>query len=312
VKCPKCSYLGFETGDRCKNCGYDFSLLAGAPAADLNLDLSIRTDDAETGGPELWLDRLDRSMDAANEAAARADHLIGIPPGPPATLTTTPDPSLPLFNPDDPDDIPLIALPVAPRPPLAVRRTPPSPRLRAVPRVSRGADAALNFFAEEGQDEAPEQSSAPADTSAPAERIGPGTPRIGGRRVVAAIIDLTILFAIDLAVIYFTLRMAGLDAGAIRALPAAPLLTFLLLLKFAYFTAFTAMGGQTIGKMTVGIRVIGDRGRIDGGRAIQRTLVAWLSIATFGLGFLPAFLGSDRRTLHDRLTHTRVVGLPSA
>ena len=27
MKCPKCDYLGFETGDRCKNCGYDFSLL---------------------------------------------------------------------------------------------------------------------------------------------------------------------------------------------------------------------------------------------------------------------------------------------
>jgi len=26
MKCPKCSYLGFETGDRCRNCGYDFSL----------------------------------------------------------------------------------------------------------------------------------------------------------------------------------------------------------------------------------------------------------------------------------------------
>ena len=22
MKCPKCSYLGFETGDRCRNCGY--------------------------------------------------------------------------------------------------------------------------------------------------------------------------------------------------------------------------------------------------------------------------------------------------
>src|SRR5260221_621629 len=42
MKCPKCAYLGFETGDRCKNCGYDFSLIgtstfvddaASAPAA---------------------------------------------------------------------------------------------------------------------------------------------------------------------------------------------------------------------------------------------------------------------------------------
>ena len=30
MKCPKCLYIGFETGDRCKNCGYDFSLLAQA------------------------------------------------------------------------------------------------------------------------------------------------------------------------------------------------------------------------------------------------------------------------------------------
>ena len=28
MKCPKCAYLGFETGDRCKNCGYDFALLS--------------------------------------------------------------------------------------------------------------------------------------------------------------------------------------------------------------------------------------------------------------------------------------------
>ena len=30
MKCPKCLYIGFETGDRCKNCGYDFSLLGMA------------------------------------------------------------------------------------------------------------------------------------------------------------------------------------------------------------------------------------------------------------------------------------------
>jgi uncharacterized RDD family membrane protein YckC len=29
VKCPKCGFLGFDSGDRCKNCGYDFSLVAG-------------------------------------------------------------------------------------------------------------------------------------------------------------------------------------------------------------------------------------------------------------------------------------------
>ena len=42
MKCPKCSYLGFETGDRCKNCGYDFSLLAAPPhAPDADLKLQV-------------------------------------------------------------------------------------------------------------------------------------------------------------------------------------------------------------------------------------------------------------------------------
>ena len=31
MKCPKCEYLGFEEVDRCRNCGYEFSLSHGAP-----------------------------------------------------------------------------------------------------------------------------------------------------------------------------------------------------------------------------------------------------------------------------------------
>jgi len=54
MKCPKCDYLGFETGDRCKNCGYDFSLLAAPEPApvDLSLRADVR-DDVAVG--DLWL-----------------------------------------------------------------------------------------------------------------------------------------------------------------------------------------------------------------------------------------------------------------
>jgi uncharacterized RDD family membrane protein YckC len=138
------------------------------------------------------------------------------------------------------------------------------------------------------------------------------TQKVGGRRIAAAVIDTAILLSIDLAVVYFTLRMAGLDGEAVSALPAAPLLTFLVLLKVAYFTAFTAVGGQTIGKMAVHIRVVGDDVQVDSARAIRRTCAGFLSLLPLGLGFLPAFFGADRRALHDRLTQTRVVGLPSA
>ncbi len=30
MKCPKCQYIGFDTGDRCRNCGYEFAPAAGA------------------------------------------------------------------------------------------------------------------------------------------------------------------------------------------------------------------------------------------------------------------------------------------
>jgi hypothetical protein len=30
MKCPKCGYLGFEHVDRCRNCGYEFSLASPA------------------------------------------------------------------------------------------------------------------------------------------------------------------------------------------------------------------------------------------------------------------------------------------
>lgn len=309
MKCPKCSYLGFETGDRCKNCGYDFSLLAPPPAPDP--DLSIRPGATEAGAPEIWLDRLDRTMDEVTRQRP-ADHLAGIPEPP---SSPTPD-ALPLFNPDDPDDIPLIAVPAAPRP-LAVRRTPDAPRLRAVPRVLRRAERAspaLDFHEEAGvavDGDVMERPIPRPGTGRPAAGIE-GARHVGGRRAAAALIDHGILLAVDAGIVYFTLRMSGLAGGELALLPPAPMLAFIALLKLAYFTAFTAVGGQTIGKMALGIRVVGERGPIDATRAVRRTLAGLLSLLPFGLGFLPAFVGADRRTLHDRLTGTRVVGLPSA
>lgn len=32
MKCPKCAYVGFNATDRCRHCGYDFSLMGSAAA----------------------------------------------------------------------------------------------------------------------------------------------------------------------------------------------------------------------------------------------------------------------------------------
>ena len=37
MKCPKCGYLGFESVDRCRNCGYEFSLSQSVPMSELSM-----------------------------------------------------------------------------------------------------------------------------------------------------------------------------------------------------------------------------------------------------------------------------------
>ena len=299
MKCPKCEYLGFETGDRCKHCGYDFSLMATASQQDdVEVDLMIELAANDAPPAEIYLvppELVRASTTPTSVAALQAER------------------SLPLFarSMDDLGDEPMIRLPVAPRPPLAVRKTPEIPRLRAVPRPARRAEPALEF----SEEIEPDVHVAPAP-AAPAPAIAIHVHHAGtsgaGARAAAAAIDHVILLAIDSGVLYFTLRMAGLSMADWRALPVAPLLTFLVLLKLAYFCAFTAVGGQTIGKMATKIRVVTDADEaVDGARALQRTFAAAVSVLVFGLGFVPALIGADRRALHDRVAHTRVVALRS-
>jgi len=67
-------------------------------------------------------------------------------------------------------------------------------------------------------------------------------------------------------------------------------------------------GGQTLGKMAVGIKVVPDRSAssIDLGRAVVREAIWLLLAAPAGLGFLTIF-GRGHRGLHDRFAGTRVV-----
>lgn len=306
MKCPKCSYLGFETGDRCKNCGYDFSLLAmAADASDDEPDLILRADPQFEREGDRFFDAPLTTSEA--EDSTSVDNAPDAPP--PAPLWQIQDDSaLPLFKRpgEEEDDEPLIKLPVAPRPPLAVRRAAEAPRLRAVPRSvrPRQADPELEF----AEEPAP-RSIVTTIPAAPSFRPSAFPASGAGRRLGAVFIDHVMLLGIDAAVVYFTLRMSGLYMNDWRLLPLAPVVAFLGLIKFGYFWAFTAAGGQTIGKMAMRIYVVADESdhRIDGTRALGRTAAGLLSFLTLGVGFLPALFGRDRRALHDRISCTRVV-----
>jgi uncharacterized RDD family membrane protein YckC len=326
MKCPKCSYLGFETGDRCKNCGYDFSLLSAVhepPDPDLNLQVP---DDLPADADRLWMDRLRTGGDDVAEAHEMPEPALTAP-APTLTLdppvATRAESSFPLFEPrDEEDDEPLIKFPAAPRPPLAVRRTPEQPRLRPPDRPAPLETPPLSLQFSEDASAAPEPEiderivpvassrtvHAPSRRAAAEEPISSSLPR----RIAAGATDHVILLGIDLIVLYSTLRMAGLTMGDWALLPPVPMMGFLLLLKLSYFGAFTAACGQTIGKMAAHIRVIAEDAPLDPARAIRRTMMSGVSLLTLGAGFIPAILDPDHRALHDRMARTRVVELPSS
>jgi len=299
MKCPKCRYIGFDQGDRCRNCGYDFSL--SVDVADL--DLPIKTGN-EALGPfadfnlaELDIDRDPPEVPSfhSNDRAAEG--------GRPSEL--------PLFHGRAiDDDAPLVSLPASPRAPVAVRKSTAArssnqrstfdePVLDLEPAAAapppRGTPAAAH------RDSSLELATAHGSESASV------LARLGG-----AVIDLLLIGAIDAAVVYFTLRLCGFSFSEIRQLPLVPLAAFLALLNGGYVAAFTAAGGQSIGKMAAGTRVVTDdeSGATFGvplGQAVVRAAAYAVSLLPAGAGFLPALFGADRRALHDRLAQTRVV-----
>jgi uncharacterized RDD family membrane protein YckC len=205
------------------------------------------------------------------------------------------------------DDAPLITRPSPPRPPLAVRRsTPEVPRLRVeAPRL-----ASLDLESEPPPPAQPlVASSAYLREAAVASGLDDaGEDAAVGPRLLACGIDMLILAAIDIVVLYFTAQICGVSMSEINLLPKAPLAGFLLVQNIGYLIAFTA-GGQTLGKMAAGIRVVpsDSDGVLDLGRACVRTLL-WIVLAIpAGLGLLTAVMSRDHRGLHDRLAGTRVV-----
>jgi uncharacterized RDD family membrane protein YckC len=335
MKCPKCGYLGFETTDRCRNCQYDFSLApfkteaelslhAGtrAPEAPLDFDLAPIGRAADTPpSSALDLDRLFGDPEPTSSAAAPAGKSeIAMLEGQPE-VAALPASSLAMALDDDAqvaeeseaerraasdtsalpfEDSPLVPPPAA-RPPLAVRRsTPELPRNR--PRMTRPIRSVSLDFESTRADE-------PADAVSETIASLMESPSLV-TRITAGVIDSMLLLGIDAAVVYLTLRVTGLQntLDDLRVLPAIPFVGFLLVLAFGYVAAFTVAGGQTIGKMTLRLRVIGDDGRrVDAAGGMIRALGCMLVPMTLGLSYLPAVFTSDHRALHDRLAGTRVV-----
>jgi uncharacterized RDD family membrane protein YckC len=305
MKCPKCGYLGFDDGDRCKNCGYSFSLSTAealSPRPPLRAKAPVRpaAESRPSDSPELRARPVRPDLPAGDEQEMFDRVFERAPDSGPLDL--------PLF---DLGNGAASSRPTPPaRPPLSVRKTTPSvPRTR--PRTDRPpAELDLGL---EAHLAAPTPAPLPAsqpDAEAASDRV-PLRSAGPGRRLAAMAIDVSIVGAIDLAVLYFTLRIAGLSPSEIGILPRVPLAVFYLLLNLGYVVVFIGTVGQTLGKMAVGIAVAPvDGSRMDLATSAVRGLGCLATAATLGIGFLPALVG-DERALHDRLARTRVHRLES-
>lgn len=133
-------------------------------------------------------------------------------------------------------------------------------------------------------------------------------------RVVAALIDSALLFAVQLllgAILggILGLMIDGFDSESLAMLVVIWL--FASTLAMAYYVFFTAHGGQTPGKMAVRIKVIRTDGTEIGlGKAFYREVVCkFISAIIFYIGYLMVAFDEKKQGLHDRMAETYVVKL---
>ena len=163
----------------------------------------------------------------------------------------------------------------------------------------------------------------PASVSAPAPRgVLRASPAALWRRVAAWVIDGALLAAV--VALYLKVALAlthhatpatsttGIDWIANRVASLGGLLVHGLVLGAAvglvYSALCHALGGQTLGKRLLGIRLVDGRGRSPSlPVCVLRGVLQVISAGALMLGFLLALFTRRRQALHDALTATYVV-----
>lgn len=140
-----------------------------------------------------------------------------------------------------------------------------------------------------------------------------------GRRLGAMLYDAFLVAAIWIAIavlhVAFVRYVLGLGPEDVGAGEPQRLTLQLLLLAGAFvFFAFSWMrGGMTLGMQAWRLRVQTPDGRsITLMQSLVRYVVAWLSLAAFGLGYLWVLLDRQRRSWPDIVSGTQMVVLPKA
>jgi uncharacterized RDD family membrane protein YckC len=86
---------------------------------------------------------------------------------------------------------------------------------------------------------------------------------------------------------------------------------YILIVLFAYFSAFWLRSGQTLAMKTWRIRLVNQNGApLTLKQAVLRFTLAWLGLLLAGAGFWWAVFDRDRQFFHDRIVGTRLIRVP--
>ena len=149
-------------------------------------------------------------------------------------------------------------------------------------------------------------------------------------RLAAALIDFLILMA-GLYILYCVMSQsffwmfpnvpgviatfgdiaAGAPLSASAIWLSATILLALLVASTIYCVACGAAWGQTVGKLSLGIKIIRtDSSPLDLRYSFVRFLGSTLCVATLGIGFIVIAFDSHKQGMHDKMADTYVVKLP--
>jgi uncharacterized RDD family membrane protein YckC len=123
---------------------------------------------------------------------------------------------------------------------------------------------------------------------------------------VAALVDLALLGLVQFSLGLVGGRVWGRDVSTVPVFHAM-VVVFTIVFFGLYSTVLHAAGGQTLGKLVAGVRVIDVDGEpLTVGAALLRWFAYFVSLAPLGTGFLMAGLRRDKRALHDLIAGSRV------
>jgi uncharacterized RDD family membrane protein YckC len=125
-------------------------------------------------------------------------------------------------------------------------------------------------------------------------------------RVFSAVLDFIVVCALAAPVVAM-IKLAELHWQDPRVIAFAA--STLVVATFLYLTISIALTGRTLAMRLFSLRVVDARTGLipTGTQSAGRALFYIMSLATAGLGLLYMFVDRERRTVHDRFTHTAVV-----